>query len=531
MRCAVYTRKSSEEGLEQAFNSLDAQREACEAYILSQRHEGWELVATRYDDGGCSGGDMQRPGLQALLADIRGGRVDAVVAYKIDRLTRSLADFSRMAEDFDRSGTSFVAVTQAFNTATSMGRLMLNVLLSFAQFEREITSERIRDKLAASRAKGMWMGGNVPFGYEVVDSKLVVNPTEAPVVRDLYARFLEIGDLQPLVRECAAQGIHKRHRGKPAAEDPINPKPFERADLYKLLTQPLYIGLIRHHDTLYRGIHEPLISEATFKSAAALMKRLHARWRERRPTPPPFLLEGLLHNPAGQPFVMEQIKHHPGRARFYRFPDTGGDANRASERSTNRAVIDTLCAFLQGLQFSGPPALLAQAEIARIAAALRTGTPADARNALHELVSAVYLDEANLSIHVRASGTHGLLAADTEISVRARLKGARHKLSVNAEGARRKPHVGMIRLLGNASRWMDDVVSGRVHSLSAISRREGLSLSRVSNIMELAFLAPDLKTAIMNGEHPVGLTSSVLQNACPLPLSWEAQRRVLRFRP
>ncbi|MGZ8246263.1 recombinase family protein [Methylomagnum sp.] len=531
MRCAVYTRKSSEEGLEQAFNSLDAQREACEAYIVSQRHEGWQLVATRYDDGGCSGGDMHRPGLQALLADIRAGQVDAVVVYKIDRLTRSLADFSRMAEEFDRSGTSFVAVTQAFNTATSMGRLMLNVLLSFAQFEREITSERIRDKLAASKAKGMWMGGHVPFGYDRVDNKLVINPVEAPVVRELYRRFLEIGDLQSLVHECARHAIYKRHRGKAADGHPGSLTPFQRADLYKLLTQPLYIGLIRHHDTLYRGMHEPLISEATFKSAAALMKRLHVQWRERRPLPPPFLLEGLLHTPAGQAFVMEQVKHHPGRARFYRFPDTGGEATRASERSTNRAVVDTLCAFLLGLQFTTPRTARAREEIERLAAVLRTGAPETVKQALQDVVSAVYLDETNLSIHVRASGTHGLLAADKEITVRARLKGARHYLSVGAEGARRKPHAGMIRLLGNASRWLDDVVSGRVTSLSAISRREGLSLSRVSNIMELAFLAPDLKTAIIHGEHPIGLTSSVLENACPLPLSWEAQRRLLHFRP
>jgi len=436
-----------------------------------------------------------------------------------------------MAEDFDRSGISFVAVTQAFNTATSMGRLMLNVLLSFAQFEREITSERIRDKLAASRAKGMWMGGNVPFGYDIVDGKLVVNAAEAPVVRDLYRRFLEIGDLQTLVRECDTHAIYKRHRGKIPDGHPIIRTPFQRADLYKLLTQPLYIGLIRHHDTLYRGVHEPLISEATFKSAAALMKRLHAQWRERRPLPPPFLLEGLLQTPAGQAFGMEQVKHHPSRARFYRFPDTGGEVTRASERSTNRAVIDTLCTFLLGLQFTVPHTAGARDEIERVAAVLRTGAPETAKQVLHEVVSAVYLDETNLSIHVRASGTHGLLVADTEITVRARLKGARHYLAVGAEGVRRKPHAGMIRLLGNASRWMDDVVSGRVTSLSAISRREGLSLSRVSNIMELAFLAPDLKTAIVNGEHPVGLTSSALQNACPLPLSWEAQRRVLHFRP
>jgi len=205
MRCAIYTRKSSEEGLEQSFNSLDAQREACEAYVLSQKHEGWELVPNRYDDGGYSGGDMERPGLKALLTDVEAARVDIVVVYKIDRLTRSLSDFSRIADRFEKDNVSFVAVTQAFNTSTSMGRLMLNVLLSFAQFEREITAERIRDKHAASKAKGLWMGGHVPFGYDAVNNRLVVNEAEAGVVRHLFERFLSLKDLQPLADECAEQ--------------------------------------------------------------------------------------------------------------------------------------------------------------------------------------------------------------------------------------------------------------------------------------------------------------------------------------
>src|ERR1700759_184818 len=192
-RCAIYTRKSSEEGLEQEFNSLAAQREACEAYIRSQQHEGWVLARTRYDDGGFSGGNMERPALQGLLADIRTGRVDIVVVYKVDRLTRSLADFARLVELFDAEGVSFVSVTQQFNTTNSMGRLTLNVLLSFAQFEREVTGERIRDKIAASKKKGMWMGGVAPLGYDVRDKQLIVNPQEARVVREIFDQYLSLG--------------------------------------------------------------------------------------------------------------------------------------------------------------------------------------------------------------------------------------------------------------------------------------------------------------------------------------------------
>jgi Site-specific recombinases, DNA invertase Pin homologs len=188
-RCAIYTRKSSEEGLEQEFNSLQAQSEACEAYISSQRHEGWVLARTRYDDGGFSGGNMERPALQRLLADIRGGRIDIIVVYKVDRLTRSLADFARLVEIFDAQGVSFVSVTQQFNTTSSMGRLTLNVLLSFAQFEREVTGERIRDKIAASKKKGMWMGGNVPLGYDASERTLVINPAEAETVRCIFALY------------------------------------------------------------------------------------------------------------------------------------------------------------------------------------------------------------------------------------------------------------------------------------------------------------------------------------------------------
>src|SRR5271167_808621 len=206
-RCAVYTRKSSEEGLDQSFNSLDAQREACEAFIRSQAHEGWKLVKTPYDDGGFSGGNVERPALQRLLADLSQGLVDVIVVYKIDRLTRSLADFARIVETLDRQGASFVSITQQFNTTTSMGRLTLNVLLSFAQFEREVTGERIRDKIAASKRKGMWMGGNLPLGYDLQGRQLVINDREAETVRYIFTQYLELGTVSVLQAELSRQNI------------------------------------------------------------------------------------------------------------------------------------------------------------------------------------------------------------------------------------------------------------------------------------------------------------------------------------
>ena len=237
LHCALYTRKSSEEGLEQAFNSLDAQREACAAYVKSQAGEGWRAVATRYDDGGFSGASMERPALKRLLCDIEAGKVDVIVVYKIDRLTRSLADFARMIEIFDRRRVSFVSVTQAFNTTTSMGRLTLNVLLSFAQFEREVTGERIRDKIAASKAKGMWMGGTVPLGYEPPENDaraLAVNQEEAEIVRTIFGAYIDLGSVHTLQRWLGDRGIHSKRRVTRAGRL-SGGRPFSRGALFHLL--------------------------------------------------------------------------------------------------------------------------------------------------------------------------------------------------------------------------------------------------------------------------------------------------------
>src|SRR6266576_3031481 len=262
-RCAIYTRKSSEEGLEQDFNSLVAQREACEAYIRSQQHEGWASARNRYDDGGFSGGNMERPALQRLLADIAAGRIDIVIVYKVDRLTRSLADFARLVEIFDAEGVSFVSVTQQFNTTSSMGRLTLNVLFSFAQFERELTGERIRDKIAASKKKGMWMGGNVPLGYDASERSLAVNPAEAETVRCIFALYRELGCVRRVKEEADRLGLSTKH-STTASGTERGGRSFSRGHLYHLLWNPIYIGEIAHKGQLYPGQHPALIDVETW---------------------------------------------------------------------------------------------------------------------------------------------------------------------------------------------------------------------------------------------------------------------------
>src|SRR6202142_3968958 len=257
-RCAVYTRKSSEEGLEQDFNSLHAQREASEAFIKSQAGEGWRLVKSAYDDGGLSGGTMERPALQRLLADINQGLIDVVVVYKVDRLTRSLADFAKLVEIFEARGVSFVSVTQQFNTTTSMGRLTLNVLLSFAQFEREVTGERIRDKIAASKKKGMWMGGNPPLGYDVRERKLLVNPEEAKLVRPLFNLYFELGCVSKLKARLDREGIKSKMRLS-VAGNRSGGSPYSRGALYQILQSPIYLGEIHHRGQNYSGEHKAIV--------------------------------------------------------------------------------------------------------------------------------------------------------------------------------------------------------------------------------------------------------------------------------
>jgi DNA invertase Pin-like site-specific DNA recombinase len=269
-RCAVYTRKSTEDGLDQEFNSLDAQYEACAAYALSQRHEGWMLVPERYDDGGFSGGNMERPGLKRLLGEVAAGRIDIILLYKIDRLTRSLSDFARIVEVLEKAGASFVSITQSFNTTTSMGRLTLNMLLSFAQFEREVTGERIRDKIAASKRRGLWMGGPVPLGYDVRDRKLVVNQTEAELVRHIMRRYFELGSVRELIGELARDG-HRTKIQQRASGPHRGGCLFQRGTLYHLLSNRIYLGEIVHKGQAWPGEHEPIVPRALWDQIQTML--------------------------------------------------------------------------------------------------------------------------------------------------------------------------------------------------------------------------------------------------------------------
>ncbi|MEO0883011.1 MAG: recombinase family protein [Pseudomonadota bacterium] len=316
IRCAIYTRKSTEEGLDQSFNSLDAQREACEAYIKSQTHEGWKLLSEQYDDGGISGGTIERPALKRLLAEIDAGRVDMVVVYKVDRLTRSLADFVKLVDWLDDAGASFVSVTQQFNTSTSMGRLTLNVLLSFAQFEREVTAERIRDKIAASKKKGMWMGGLLPLGYDKTDAGLIINEREAETVRTLFEAYRELGCVRRLKDWAYKDSLRSKARSSPDGIA-VSGRPLMRGALYHLLSNPIYIGKIRHKDEIYNGLHEPIISDELWEQVqarlAANRKRRASRTNAKSRSP----LAGKLFGGDGEPLSPSHASKKGKQYRYY----------------------------------------------------------------------------------------------------------------------------------------------------------------------------------------------------------------------
>jgi site-specific DNA recombinase len=350
LRCAIYTRKSTEDGLDQEFNSLDAQREACAAYILSQRHEGWSLQPGEYSDGGFSGGTMERPALKRLLAEVAAGRVDVIVVYKVDRLTRNLGDFSRIVDVLDSAKASFVSITQAFNTTTSMGRLTLNVLLSFAQFEREVTGERIRDKIAASKAKGMWMGGVIPLGYRVEARKLLVEETEAETVRLIFERYLKLGSVQALQAELATRGIMGRARMKRA--ELVPPKPMSRGALYLMLSNRIYVGEVAHRDKHFAGEHAAIVNTAIFDAAQTMLATNRNGHQSGASFDQPSLLAGLLWDEHGRRMSPTHSQKGPSRRyRYYvsRKDDPAGEQPiiRVPAGDIEAVVVGRLCALLR----------------------------------------------------------------------------------------------------------------------------------------------------------------------------------------
>src|SRR6202521_4934806 len=421
VRCAIYTRKSSEEGLEQEFNSLQAQREACEAFITSQRHEGWVCLRAAYDDGGFPGATIDRPALQQLLADLTAGRVDTVVVYKIDRLTRSLADFAKIVEILDTRGASFVSVTQQFNTTTSMGRLTLNVLLSFAQFEREVIGERVRDKIAASKKKGMWMGGVTPLGYATEDRKLVIVPGEAETVRLIFRRYRELGSVRLLQQDLDKQGIRSKQRiygnGSRAGG-----QPFSRGALYALLSNPIYIGEIAHKGARYPGQHEAILDRETWDSVQDQL-RAGAPEQRSRVTGPRSPLIGKMFDEAGhrltpshatkagrryryyvsRPLVTETAKQHPGA---WRIPATQLEHLIATEAAAMLAEPGAIAAVLEnaGLEPEKVPAALAMAGRFRDA----LGRDAARGEALAAVVNRIELSPIRLRVILSAAAYAGM---------------------------------------------------------------------------------------------------------------------------
>src|SRR5467141_3132656 len=415
-RCAIYTRKSSEEGLEQEFNSLQAQSEACEAYIRSQRHEGWVLTRTRYDDGGFSGGNMERPALQQLLADIQGGRIDIIVVYKVDRLTRSLADFARLVEIFDAQGASFVSVTQQFNTTSSMGRLTLNVLLSFAQFEREVTGERIRDKIAASKQKGMWMGGNVPLGYDASERTLIINPAEAGIVQRIFALYIELGCVRRVKEEADRRGLRTKRRTTASGTE-RGGKPFSRGHIYRLLSNPIYTGEIAHKGQLYPGQRRALIDTETWTAVRDQLATNATNHRRKADAAEPSLLAGLLTDAQGEELTPSHAVKKGRRYRYYvssaLITQAGTDRSQGwrlpaheIEDAVTRVLADALTSpamLLERFGTAGVPGdqtrkMLDRAT--RLAAALNRSL-ADRAKVVRDLIEKVVIEGNAITIRVR----------------------------------------------------------------------------------------------------------------------------------
>jgi DNA invertase Pin-like site-specific DNA recombinase len=516
-RCAIYTRKSTEEGLEQAFNSLDAQREACAAYTLSQAHEGWELVNEHYDDGGWSGGNIARPALQQLLADVAAGKVDVIVVYKVDRLTRSLADFARIVEALDKAGASFVSVTQAFNTTTSMGRLTLNVLLSFAQFEREVTSERIRDKVAASKRKGMWMGGPVPVGYRLDHRKLVIDETEADTVRLIFRRYLKLGSVGALADELATAGF--RTKVRPYANGRcVGGVSFSKGSLAQLLQNPLFIGKVRHRGELFDGEHAAIVDTAVWDEVQQLLannrrERLHGE-RARFPS----LLTGLITDADGRPMTPVFTTKGSRQHRYYVTRLNPGEDRRSAWRvpagDIDRAVLECTSKFLtrraaEELDGDDPafPVHLAQLQLP------------EQRKTLLDAKIQVRLGPSEIIVSIGDE-------ADQQLPLRARYarRGNELKLVVPADVASNGPDPVLLKLLAHASAAREAMTTGTSDTIvSSYSKRHFWQLLRLN------WLAPDIVTAIVEGRQPVTLTGRRLLRAADVPLAWEEQRRYFGF--
>ena len=557
LRCAIYTRKSSEEGLEQDFNSLDAQREACEAFIASQKREGWTLVSEMYDDGGFSGATMERPAFKRLLSDVSTGKIDVVVVYKVDRLTRSLSDFAKMVDIFDKHAVSFVSVTQQFNTTSSMGRLTLNILLSFAQFEREVTGERIRDKIAASKKKGMWMGGQPSLGYDVKDRKLIVNNTEAETVRHIFRRYTELKSVQGLKEDLDGAGIVSKVR---VASDGsrYGGRPLSRGALYLMLQNRIYRGEIVHKGKGYPGEHETVVDEALWNTVQAILSENRVDRANGKTGHQPNLLTGILFDTHGGRMSPTHANKKGTRYRYYisRSLLDGSAKAKAQGQRIPAVALESLvvrrvrgwlgdpAGILHAIRHAAFDALTQKRLIERardfakqdhvlgiegLRAFMRSSI---VRVQVHADRIDIMLDQYQACRYLDETATQPEANRPvTMLSIPARLKrtGKEMRIIVGDGSDPATPDTGLVRLLVRANAIRGQLLADRSLTFEDIAKSEGIVPSYATRLFRLTILAPDIVSAILTGKQPPELTARRLMDDTRLPLDWSEQRRRLGF--
>jgi DNA invertase Pin-like site-specific DNA recombinase len=526
LRCAIYTRVSTEHGLEQDFNSLDAQYDAAQAYIRSQAHAGWTLIRTRYDDGGYSGGSTERPALQRLLADVRVRKVDVIVVYKVDRLTRSLADFAKLVELFDAHGVSFVSVTQQFNTTTSMGRLTLNVLLSFAQFEREVTAERIRDKVAASKRKGLWVGGTVPLGYELKDGKLAIVAEEAERVRMIFSRYLALGSVNRLVLELRERNVRTKIR-KLSNGSTRGGVPFTQGPLFYLLRNRFYIGEVLYKGEICPGPQPPLLERELFEAVQSRLteQRSHqvtARTKNDAP------LKGILFDAAGDPMVATHATKQGVRYRYY----VSQRYLRGLATPPIVAIVRVPAPDIEAVVSKALREYLARSNNTAAAQASSADQPS-----VRAMVARIEVRNSHLAIwllHPSAEGADEGAARPGPIEENSALlipwtkpPAKRFKeilLPASSARSRARPmkaerRTALIKSIARGRAWLDEIVSGTA-SIEAIAARQKCSVRQVNMTISMAFIAPALVKAAVEGRLPRGIGVANLRDA---PAEWSLQ--------
>lgn len=532
LNCAIYTRKSSEEGLEQEFNSLHAQRESCEAFIISQKHEGWKALRTQYDDGGFSGGTMDRPGLQKLLADIAAHRVNVVVVYKVDRLTRSLADFAKIIETFDGHEVSFVSVTQQFNTTSSMGRLTLNVLLSFAQFEREVTGERIRDKIAASKQRGMWMGGCLPLGYDSPDRKLIINETEAKTVRHIFKRYLELGCVRTLKSELEKQGYQSKIRTS-IKGNISGGKMFERGALYAILKNRIYRGDIVHKDRFYPGEHQAIVDLELWQAVQDKLEQNRVSHKQGKGFRNPSLLAGRLFDNQGQRLTPSHAQKGDRRYRYY----IGGASNmRLPASEVETAVLSELKLFLKTPQILTKE-LVHKNDDVGTQQSLTEGGKQQAEaikfSDIQNIIQRVEIGKQTLTLTCSKSKVRNWLLNEncttdetftltTKFTLRRR--GVETKFIIDNEKDDQNPVIdrALVKAVAKAYSWNKRLVDDEVKSIRELAIQEDVTHGYIRKLLPLAFLSPEIVKMILAGHQPRTLSLSVLLQT-DMPQDWNAQ--------